>query len=412
MRKLYTFGLSILLLSCLSETSVDPGSSFTFIRYYNGGNNDEAKALALASDGGYMLLATTSIKKKEADTLRTKIKVIKSDANGNPLWQKLYPGFTIKGRDYLASSIIPNTGGGYVIIGDVIDNSGVSKALVMTIDENGVPVDSIDIAFTPGIAEKGKAVAVDATGNIVALSTQGTSKMIITQIDKNTFLQTSQLEYAAGETNLTNKLYIDPAGKVVLSGSKTLGGLTGVRLLRTLPQSPTVDFDLFLNEPGFSLAGFDFCQYGQGYAIAGATNLKPDGSAAADTDVMFFLTDADGIKQRFTSFPFDDPATPENEDNQIDGGNAIAATQDGGLIFLASISSVAIEGRGDTEFYMIKINAFGEKEWTSSFGSRFKDEGVAIRQLTDGTYVALGTTTQGSLKILTLFRTDKNGKID
>lgn len=414
MRKIFTFSLSILLLSCLSESSVDPGSSATFIRYFNGGNNDEARGLELSPDGGFMLLATTRIQKAEADIPRTKIKVVKTDAAGNPLWQRLYPGFTNTNRDYLASNIQATPGGGYIIIGDVIQKDSVSKAFILSIDDNGNVRDSLDLpSYTPSVAEKGKAIAVDADGNYVALSTQGTDKMIITQIDQTTFQAVlPQREHFAGQTTLASRILMDGAGKVVISGMRTLNGLTGIRLLRTLPNSPTTDFDLFKNEPGYSFAGFDFCAYGTGYAIAGATNFKPGGTAGTDTDVMFFLMDSDGNTLRFATFPLDDPNTPENEDNQIDAGNSISSTSDGGLIFLSSINSAAIEGRGDTEFYLIKIDAFGNKVWTNSFGSRFKDEGVAIRQLPDGSYIALGTTTQGSLKILTLFKTDKDGQIN
>lgn len=412
MRKLLTISLSILLISCLSETSVNPGSSGTFIRYFNGGNNDESKALELASDGGYIILATTRIQKAEADIPRTKIKVIKTDKSGNPLWQKLYPGFSITDRDYSASSIQINPAGGYVIIGDVIQIGSTSKALVLTITDDGVPQDSIELQFSLGVAEKGKAIAVDGAGNFLALSTQGTNSMILTEINKDTFIASTPLAYTGGTTTLANRIIIDDAGKAVWSGKSTVGSLIGIRLLKTNPTSPVVDFDLFYNEPGYSLSGFDFCKYGLGYAIAGATNQKPDGTAATDTDILYYQTDANGNTLRKTSFPFDNPNTPANEDNQIDAGNSITTTQEGGLIFLSSVNSSAIKGRGDSDFYLIKIDAFGVKEWTSSFGSKFKDEGVAIRQLSDGYYVALGTTTQGSLKILTLFKTDKNGKID
>ena len=94
MRKFLTFGLFALLISCLSETGIEPGSSTTFIRYFNGGNNDEAQDLAVAEDGGFVILATTRIQKAESDTLRTKIKLIKTDKAGNPLWQHLYPGMS------------------------------------------------------------------------------------------------------------------------------------------------------------------------------------------------------------------------------------------------------------------------------------------------------------------------------
>lgn len=425
MRKLYTFGLSILLFSCLSETSVDPGSSATFIRYFNGGNNDEAKAMevVMAADGtveGFIILATTRIQKAEADIPRTKIKIVKTDAAGNPLWQQLYPAFTADSLDYTGSAIQINPAGGYVIIGDVIDSKtqsdfpGVSRALVLTVDNDGLNPDTLSVRFARGVAEKGRAIAVDGNGNFLALTTQGTDKMILTQINQSTLVPTDTISYSSGDTQLSNRLIIDDAGKALWSGKRTLNGLTGIRLLKVTPGNSATDFDQFYNEPGFSISGFDFCKLGLGYAIAGATNLKTGGTTpATDTDILYYQVDAAGNTLRSESFPFDNPATPDvNEDNQKDAGNSISSTLDGGLIFLSSVNSAAIQGRGESDFYLIKINAFGEKEWTSSFGSRFIDEGVTIRQLGDGSYVALGTTTQGSLKILTLFKTNSNGKID
>lgn len=412
MRKFFTICLSVLLFSCLSEDSVEPGGSATFIRYFNGGNNDEARGMEIAEDGGYIVLATTRIQVGAASA-ETKIKLIKTDVNGNPVWQRLYPGFTVKDRNYTASAVqvIPNDGG-YIIIGNVIEKDSLSKSFVLQVNNVGQEVDSATFRFDRSVPESGTAIALDGNGNYVALSTNDTT-LSITQLNQNLDV-VSEIHHpisADGDFGFARRLIITSTGRAVVSGMRQVSGLTGVRLLQTLPDSPTVDFDLLLSEPGYSLAGYDFCSYGQGFAVAGATNLKPDGSAGADTDIMFYLTDANGNRIRLTSFPFDDPNTPENED-QIDAGSSISTTIDGGLIFLSSINSQAIDGRGDTDFYLIKIDAFGNKQWTSSFGSRFSDESVVIRQTKDGYYVALGTTTQGQLKILTLFKTDKNGKIE
>lgn len=415
MRKLLLAFTAFLITSCLSESDISPGSAITFIRFFNGGNNDEAKGLELAADGGYMILATTRIQKEEAAIPRTKIKLIKTDAAGNPLFQTLYPGFTDLTRDYLASAIHATSDGGYIIVGEVIQRDSVSKSFVLKVDANGFKQDSLDLQFAYNVPETGTAIGVDGTGNYLVLSTLVDSTMTISQLDANlnVLSRRNHPVTADGKFGFARRLLVTETGRAVVSGMRQVSGLTGVRLLRILPDSPTADFDLFYNEPGYSLAGFDFCRYGQGYAIVGATNQKPDGSAATDTDIMFIKTDSEGNRiGALATFPFDNPDTPENEDNQIDAGNAISSTLDGGLIFLSSVNSSAIEGRGDSEFYMIKIDGFGNKEWTSSFGSRFKDEGVAVRQLSDGTYVAVGTTTQGALKILTLFRTDKNGKIE
>ena len=405
MRKFLTFGLFALLISCLSETGVEPGSSTTFIRYFNGGNNDEAQDLAVAEDGGFVILATTRIQKAESDTLRTKIKLIKTDKAGNPLWQHLYPGFSIKNRNYSASAIqlVPN-GGGYIIAGGVIDGNGISKSLVMLVDENGVPKDSLDLQLNPGINEKGKGVAINSAGNFLALSSQGTSNMIITEIDKTTFLPVTSVGHSSGDTELDTRLVVDETDKAVWSGVVTNSGLQGVRLTKTIPANVNTEFDQLLGNPGFNEVGNDFCKYGLIYVITGSTNQKPGGATAgADTDILFKRVDGDGAILSTASFPIE---------GQNDIGNSINTTLDGGLILLASANSAGIGGRGDTDFYLIKINGFGDQEWTSAFGSKFKDEGVTALQSTDGGYIILGTTTQGSIKIVTLIKTNEKGKIE
>ena len=404
MRKLFTAGLLLVLVSCLDESGVSPGSSDTFIRYFNGGNNDVSSDLALADDGGFVILATTSIQKAEADTLRSKIKLIKTDAFGNPLWQRLYPGFSIKNRNYNAAAIQTVPGGGYIISGSVIeDNNGISKTLVMLVNVDGNPIDSIDLELEPGISEFGRGIATNAAGNFLALSSQGTDKMIITEIDKTSFAVVSTIGHFSGQTELATRLVVDATGKAVWSGVITNSGLKGVRVTKTIPANGTVEFDRLLENDGFNEIGNDICKYGQIYVLTGSTNEKPGGIVGAETDIFFKRINANGDLLSSETFPID---------GQNDIGNSINTTLDGGLIILSSALSAGIGGRGDSDFYLIKLDAFGQVDWTSAFGSKFKDEGITALQVSDGGYVVLGTTTQGALKIVTLIKTDKDGKID
>ncbi len=411
MRKLYTFGLSILLLSCLSETSVDPGSSATFIRYFNGGNNDEAKALEIASDGAsYAILGTTRIQKAEADLAKFKIKLIKTDNRGNPVGKtQLFPDFkfetigtvtTDTSRNYQASGIKSILGGGYVIIGDDIQSNGSYKSLLLLVKETG-EFDRERI-YNYG---RGKAVAVTSSGNYLMLTIDGSNNMYLIEIDKTTLDPVTITPYPAGQTSIANRLLLDETGKAIWSGVVTNSGLTGIRVLKTVTSNINTEFDRLVSQPGFDLVGSDICQFGlDNFAVVGSTNRKAGATTkAADTDILFVRMNAVGDTLSTKAYPFD---------NQNDAGNSISPTSDGGLILLASVNSVAIGGRGDTDFYLIRIDAFGNTVWTSSFGSRFKDEGVAVRQSSDGGFVVLGTTTQGALKILTLLKADVNGKIE
>lgn len=402
MRVTLFFGLAILVASCLSEDGIGPGESSTFIRFFNGGNNDESRDLALAPDGGFVILATTRIQKAESDTAKTKIKLIKTDAFGNPIWQRLYPGFSIKNRNYDAASIKPTPDGGYIISGAVIDPQGASKTFVMKVDDQGVPTDSLDLQFDPLEDEAGGGVALNAAGNYLVVSSQD-STMIITEIDKTTFNVISTVDHTGGQTDIVPRLIVDTQDMAVWSGVVTNSGLTGIRLLRTVPANVNTEFDLVLTDPGASEVGTGICQFGTVYAVTGSSNRKADGSTG-DTDILLIrVNPATGEVYTNVTYPID---------GQNDVGNSINTTQDGGLILLASASSVGIGGRGDSDFFLIKMDAFGTLVWTSSFGSRFKDEGVVALQAADGGYIILGTTTQGSIKIVTLCKTDGIGQIE
>lgn len=415
MRKVFTACIFLLLTSCLSETSVKPGDSSTFIRYYNGGNNDQGVAMEEATDKGFIILASTKIQKAEADIPNFKIKLIKTDLYGNPVWTKLFPDIKVKNINYTASSLQILPTGGYVITGNDIQVDGTgnvlnSKVLVLTVDDGGNQLKNatlappLDATGLPISVTSGRAIAVNTPGNFLVLSTSGTDAMYLAEINKDTFAPTWTIPYSAGETSLSNRLFIDETGKILWSGAATKNGLTGIRMIKTAPNSKFTDFDLLISDPGFSEIATDFCRFGYGYAITGSTNKKTATATApsTDTDILFRRLGPDGSILGDHTFAFD---------NQNDGGNSISTTQDGGLIILSSVLSTAINGRGDTDYYLIKVNAFGDQVWTSSFGSKFKDDGITVRQTSDGGYAVLGTTTQGALKIITLSKTDKNGVI-
>ncbi|NOT73832.1 MAG: hypothetical protein HOP08_02810 [Cyclobacteriaceae bacterium] len=406
MRKIFTVISLLMLGSCLSEDGASPGNASTFVRYYNGGNNDTAQAMEETPDKGFIILATTRIQKSEAEIPNFKIKLIKTDAAGNPVWQSIFPPIDVKDKNYTASSLQIMADGGYVITGEDIQQNGTSKLLVMKVNQTGA-LDGTVASLTP--LGSGKAVAVNSAGNFLVLSSTGTDSMRLAEVDKGNFAAVKWSKtYSAGSTSLATRLFIDESGKALWSGVATKSGLTGIRMVKTAPNAENTDFDLLISVPGFSEVAKDFCRFGINYAMTGSTNQKAGlATAGGDTDILFKQVATDGTVIATKSFPFDN-------DTQNDVGNSISATRDGGLVILSSVNSLAISGRADrdTDYFLIRINAFGDKIWTSGFGSRYKDDGVTVRQTSDGGYAVLGTTTQGQLKIITLTKTDVNGKIE
>ena len=396
------------LVSCISEKSTSPGKPTTFIRYYNGGFNDVAQTFQETGDQGFIILATTQVKTSDAAIPRYKIKLIKTDAFGNMVWQKLYPDFSAAAPvpNYQAHDLQILKDGGYVITGQDIQQDGTSKILIMTVDANGTITKSNSLPTPAGSSLTGQAVAVNAADNYLVLGAAGGSAMILTEIKNSDLTPVWANTYAAGQVTLTDRLYLDDAGKAFWSGTVVKSGVTGIRVIKTQQNSQNSEFDQFIIEPGgFTEVANDFARFGFGYAIVGSTDKKADGTKG-DKDILFKRLGQDGAVLSSQSFPLGDT------DTQNDARNSISSTQDGGLILLASVNSVAINGRGDDDYYLIKINAFGDKEWSNSFGSRFKDAGSAVRQASDGGYMILGTSVQGGLSLIMLAKTDKGGKIE
>jgi len=168
MRNFLTAAVLLVLSSCLSEKGVKPTNGTTFVRYYNGGNNDEAIAFEQTSDGGYILLISTRIQKAEADLPAYKIKMIRTDGQGNPKWTRLYPDFTDKTNNYSAASLQILGNGGYVVVGNDIQSDGSNKLLVMTVDDATGDAKKIQVnTVTPSVTAR--AIAINSKGNYFVL---------------------------------------------------------------------------------------------------------------------------------------------------------------------------------------------------------------------------------------------------
>ena len=409
--------ITFLFASCLSEKSADPAKATTFIRYYYGGYNDKAAAFEETSDKGFILLSTVTISASEAVAAKFKIKLTKTDEFGNPLWVKVYPDFTANDSiNYKAKGLQILQSGGYVLTGEDIQKKGTSKVLVMTVDATGAVVKTNSLSPGTSTSAVGQAVAANSLGNYLVLSTssavnlKGDTEMFLGEMKKDDLAPVWGRDYSAGVATLANRLFLDDAGKVFWAGTVTKNGTTGIRVVKTGQNVQNSDFDLLLINPPFTEEASDFCRFGAGYAIIGSTNEKKGSATPADKDILFKRLSQNGSPLNTQSFPLGNGK--DLIDAQNDVGNSISSTQDGGLILLASVGSLAIGGRGDNDYLLIHIDAFGDEVWRSSFGSRFKDQGVAVRQASDGNYMVFGTTTQGGREIMMLAKTSSKGKIE
>lgn len=95
--------------------------------------------------------------------------------------------------------------------------------------------------------------------------------------------------------------------------------------------------------------------------------------------------------------------------NNGDWGNWIEKTQDGGFIIVGVTSSY---GQGSYDFYLIKIDADGNKQFSKTFGDAEEDLGYCVKQTHDGGFIIVGGTKSfgaGNFDVY-LIKTDANGE--
>lgn len=402
------------LLSCFNEDNADLGGNFSFVRYFNGGGDDQAVAIRETPDNGYIILANTTIDGA------TKIKLIKTDELGNKQWSELYGPPAITGNTNILSylgygiDVLPNEEG-FIIAGSYIDEKEKSELLILKVPADGDKTKITKYTFPnpkPAQGFQGKAITVskDASGNqvfivLANILNSDDEDMALAEI-KNDLTPGWFQTYGAGQADLTNKIFINNAGKLLWGGTVQRSGGTDMRFVRTEQNRKNTDFDLPIGSPGFDEQGKDICNFGFGYAIIGNTNE----TATGDREIMFKLLADDGSEKISKTFPImigEDPV-PGNKT-----GNAITSTQDWGFLLACTVpsNSELKFGRGEADIYLIKIDGYGTVIWEKSIGSTKDEQSVAVLQSSDGGYIILGTSDFAGLSTVMLMKTDKNGDI-
>ena len=113
-----------------------------------------------------------------------------------------------------------------------------------------------------------------------------------------------------------------------------------------------------------------------GYILLGHTSSY----GAGEWDFWLIKTDSQGNKQWTKTFG-------GSEDDQ---GYSVQQASDGGYILLGYTESY---GAGSADFWLIKTDAYGNKEWERTFGGSAIDWGISVQQAEDGGYILLGCTT-------------------
>ena len=132
-----------------------------------------------------------------------------------------------------------------------------------------------------------------------------------------------------------------------------------------------------------------------GYILAGMTKSYGDGIG----DFWLVKTDSDGNKQWDKTFGIT---------GRYDRAYSAQQTADGGYIGGGYTSSY---GAGDYDFWLVKTDANGNKQWNETFGGTDGDWAYSVQQTSDGGYILAGCTCSYGAggEDVWLVKTDANG---
>ncbi len=378
----------ILTISLFMSFMVCQSQSY-FQKTYPMALDQEGQDVLPTPDGGYLIVGYTNTSLLyDCDLM-----IIKTDALGNQLWTKTYGG----SKPDFPYHMLETNDGNYFLIGYSQSYGG----------------GDLDILLQK----------IDPSGNQIWLKTYGGfgndyARDIIATADGNYMIVGSSNSSSTTGQN-ANLVKIDPAGTVIWD--KKYGGSAN-------------DHGCIVkqcSDGGYIMLGQTF-SYGVGNGDAWLVKMNSNGDTTW-TKTFGGAQNDEGISLTINS---DDSFTfvirdSSNAGSDIDtrivktsptgtiiwdktyGGNKkdspkmIQKTSDGGYVIAAISRSF---GWINPDMWILKLNSLGDTTWTRHYGGSNNEHCYTVRELADGSYIAVGKSTTNTLDAI-LLKINSNGTL-
>lgn len=431
---------SLLLYTCNNIDDASPSKRSSFIKLIEGPYNITATAFDELVDG-YAVVGNMLVSVDSNVTV-----VFKTDFNGNKKgdFHYLYGG--------TGKSIKHLPGGGYVIVGDIINidltpenvsNGLIAYARVLLVDEEFNllstyrKLDTNTNDSTKAFADYyGGSVTIDEeTGQIIILGSYVSGvnnqadapvKPFIISVSRTGDNLTQNWEQ---QLDLVTRSYKN--GKSIHTRNSKVIWTSGIAREQTDVKLSYVTVPVVAFNSTFtsnSSIGEDEDQYltasdiqpsraiGNGYGIVGTYG---DPNVEGSKSNMFFLkTLDDGTIEPNSLLFFDallsignEPVVDNTASEVIDEGLAIASTLDGGFVLAGSMTTNPLKGNGGKDIFLVKVDLNGNMEWNTTIGGAGDEEVSSIKETPDGGLMLVGTNTLGNASSVFMIKTDKNGEL-
>jgi predicted secreted protein len=337
---------------------------------FGNAGDDFGDSVQQTADGGYVIAGFTDSYGAGGDD----VWLIKTDSDGNQVWNKTFGGAS----DDVGWSVQQTSDGGYVVAGDTESyGAGGDDVWLIKTDSDGNQVwnktfggASDDIGWSVQQTSDGGYVVAGGTGSYGA--GQEDVWLIKTDPEGNkvwdkTFGGTSD------DAGISVQQTSD--GGYVVAGFTESSGVGGDASLIKTDSDGNKVWDKTFGGVSFDDGESVRQTSDGGYVIAGYT----ESYGAGGEDVWLIKTDSNGNEVWDKTFG----------GASDDAGWSVEQTSDDGYVLAASTESY---GGGGDDAWLIKTDSDGNKVWDKTFGGTSDDNGISVKQTSDGSYVIAGST--------------------
>ncbi len=388
--------------------------SIKWQKTYGGTANDKATKVISTTDGGYIVVGNTLSNDDDvtANYGLNDVWIVKTDASGTIEWQKNYGG----DNEDFGMSIIQTFDGGYLVgattfsnTNDVIGNNGFSDFWVFKIDASGAMQWSktmggslLDNLYQVKQLKDSSYVAVGSTDSNdgYVSDNHGESDYWVVRLKQNGDTIWTKC-YGGSTTDVCRDMNQLPGGDFVLAGySNSINGdLTnnfGGYDYWVLRVDDITDSIVWQYNYGGS---YDDRAYsitlnsGLGYLVVGSS-YSNDINVSGHSGSVGPTGNSDLWALKLTNLGIIDW---ENSYGGLNDEVCFDAVQliDSSYAIVGYTSSLALNtspNKGLTDFWLISLNRFGNRQWSQVYGGSLADFGYGIDSITDKSYIVTGYT--------------------
>ena len=363
----------------------------TFMKTYGGKDNDYGYCVQQTTDGGYIITGETN----SFGTGEDDIWLIKTDSNGNKIWDKTFGGI----ENDSSYCIQQTTDGGYIITGYTFSfGAGSDDVWLIKTDNNGNIVWNKTFGGTK--YECGKYVQQTSDGGYIITGYTfsfgaGSDDVWLIKTDNNGNMMWNK---TFGGTDSDTSVCVQQTtddGYIITGDTYSFDtGSNDIWLIKTDSNGNKI-WDKTFGGESYEWGVCVQQTTDGGYIMIGTTSSFGGG----ETDIWLIKTDSNGNKTWDRTFG----------GTHYEFGMYVQQTTDDGYILLGVDLKIMPFGY---YIYMIKTDSVGNKLWERRFGGILHFySGYCIQQTIDGGYIITGDTWLSIVgSDVLLIKTDKDGK--